>query len=591
MAFSGGVKLGDLDDFLAPSQDCVKPLIEATGGGGPAKLGATDARGPPPAPEVQRPNLIRSKKSKSDPKAEIGQVTLSDCLACSGCVTSAETVLLQQQSGEEFLKRAAEAAITVVSVSGEVRTSIASHWGEAPLTTIQKLTSALQQLGATYVLESSASEAMALLEGKAEFIRRFRGACRDQSSTQSQLPLLTSHCPGWTCYAEKVVDPSVLPHLIPIRPPQQIQGRLVKTCLLEAHNRKRLYRWWRARSPLFAAESWWWLHSHLEGNGVAGKVATGCSPLSPQDVYHVSVQPCFDRKIEASRPQFEAPDASGVREVDTVLTATELLDLVKDLAPEASAADEGEQVDSLGRLLPVCSTGSEALTDLLLGNLFADRPVPLVCPVKANAGSGGFIEHVFREAAAELFQLPTVSPLQFRNRQNDDMREVLLEDPKSKRVLLKFVSAYGFRNIQNVMRRLTKSGTSPQNECGHFVEIMACPGGCLNGGGQIPAPKKPGAGTQSGRKDRLNALEALHHSGHGVAVVPPAEHPLMLPLYRYISSRAVASASTETLEAKRLPLKELIGGVAARSWLSAQWKSLKVDDEGKAVVGASVLKW
>lgn len=582
MAFSGGVKLGDLDDFLAPSQDCVIPLLEATGGSGPAKLGATDAIGAPPAPEVARPNLIRSKKSKADPKAEIGQVTLSDCLACSGCVTSAETVLLQQQSGEEFLKRVAEAAITVVSLSGEVRTSIASHWGEAPLTTVQKLTSALQQLGATYVLDNSASEAMALLEGKAEFILRFRGACGDRSSKQSQLPLLTSHCPGWTCYAEKVVDPSVLPHLIPIRPPQQIQGRLVKTCLLEAHNRRRLHRWWRARSPLFAAESWWWIHSHLEGHRIAGRVVTGCSPLLPQDVYHVSVQPCFDRKIEAARPQFEAPDAGGVREVDTVLTASELLDLV-----HSDSLDEDES----GRSLPACSTGSEVLTDMLLGNLFADRSEPLVCPVKANAGSGGFIEHVFREAAAELFQLPTVSPLQFRNRQNDDMREVFLEDPKSKRVLLKFVSAYGFRNIQNVMRRLTKSSTSPQKDCGHFVEIMACPGGCLNGGGQIPAPKKPGAGTQAGRKERLNNLEAIHHSGHGVVVVPPAEHPLMLPLYRYVASRAAASASRQTSEGKEQPLDELVGGVAARSWLSAQWKSLKVDDEGKTVVGTSALKW
>ena len=43
---------------------------------------------------------------------------------------------------------------------------------------------------------------------------------------------------------------------------------------------------------------------------------------------------------------------------------------------------------------------------------------------------------------------------------------------------------YGFRNIQGLVRRM-KLGKSPYD----FVEIMACPSGCLNGGGQIrPAP-------------------------------------------------------------------------------------------------------
>jgi iron only hydrogenase large subunit-like protein len=45
-----------------------------------------------------RPDLIKSSGDK------IASVTLQDCLACSGCVTSAETVLIQQHSVEEFLK-------------------------------------------------------------------------------------------------------------------------------------------------------------------------------------------------------------------------------------------------------------------------------------------------------------------------------------------------------------------------------------------------------------------------------------------------------------------------------------------------------
>lgn len=46
--------------------------------------------------------------------------------------------------------------------------------------------------------------------------------------------------------------------------------------------------------------------------------------------------------------------------------------------------------------------------------------------------------------------------------------------------VLKFAQAYGFRNIQNIVRKIK------QGKCEwDYVELMACPSGCLNGGGQI----------------------------------------------------------------------------------------------------------
>lgn len=66
-------------------------------------------------------------------------------------------------------------------------------------------------------------------------------------------------------------------------------------------------------------------------------------------------------------------------------------------------------------------------------------------------------------------------------------------------MLLRFARAYGFRNIQNVVRRV-KGGTSPY----HFVELMACPAGCANGGGQ-PRPNKLevlAMGARNGRMGR-----------------------------------------------------------------------------------------
>jgi iron only hydrogenase large subunit-like protein len=60
------------------------------------------------------------------------KVSLNDCLACSGCVTSAETVLLQAQSLREFVARCGDAdAHVVVSVSPQSRASLAGARGGA----------------------------------------------------------------------------------------------------------------------------------------------------------------------------------------------------------------------------------------------------------------------------------------------------------------------------------------------------------------------------------------------------------------------------------------------------------------------------
>ncbi|XP_026550111.1 cytosolic Fe-S cluster assembly factor narfl-like [Notechis scutatus] len=81
---------------------------------------------------------------------------------------------------------------------------------------------------------------------------------------------------------------------------------------------------------------------------------------------------------------------------------------------------------------------------------------------------------------------------------NKDFQEVTLE--KDGQTLLHFALAYGFRNIQNFVQKL-KRGKLPY----HYVEVMACPSGCLNGGGQIRAE-----GESS--KDLLHRVEGLYET-------------------------------------------------------------------------------
>ena len=81
------------------------------------------------------------------------------------------------------------------------------------------------------------------------------------------LPIVSSHCPGLVCYAEKTT-PQLLPYLSEIKSAQQIIGIILKHILPEHHK---------------------------------SKIKTGEYPIDPQNIYHVSVQPCFDKKLEASR--------------------------------------------------------------------------------------------------------------------------------------------------------------------------------------------------------------------------------------------------------------------------------------------------
>lgn len=98
---------------------------------------------------------------------------------------------------------------------------------------------------------------------------------------------------------------------------------------------------------------------------------------------------------------------------------------------------------------------------------------------------------------------------------NKDFQEVTLE--QEGQVLLRFATAYGFRNIQNLVQKL-KRGRCPY----HYVEVMACPAGCLNGGGQLKSPNKPA-------KELLEHVERLYRE---VKAEEPEEVPGIQDLYR-----------------------------------------------------------
>lgn len=444
--------LGDLDDYIQPSQACINPLFttdasaaQSAENGAPRPVGVAkisleiSADDWSMKPETVKPNIIRTTEK------EKATISLDDCLACSGCVTSAETVLISQQSCQELLDvlSAKKYRHVVVTLSPQSRASLAAHFGLPVIVIHRKLVTMFRTLGVHMVIDSTCSGDFALLESRAEFLHRYRNQQKTVwtrppssvavSSSKTEyvepitsanplqdplkaLPMLASSCPGWICYAEKT-QPNAIPFIDTTKSPQQIAGSLIKHMVSREQS------------------------------------------IAPNEVYHVAVMPCFDKKLEASRKDF-LDEEFDVKDVDCVLATTEIIDLITSLNVDFVSLE-------LAQLSP---------QEIMLSGISEDGSAVLGSNV--NASSGGPLEHIFRFAAKELFNVDVDGPLEYVVGRNPDFREVTLVVDGEE--VLKFAIAYGFRNIQSIMTKIRR------NKCPyHYVEIMACPSGCLNGGGQI----------------------------------------------------------------------------------------------------------
>ncbi|KAL1924751.1 uncharacterized protein VTP21DRAFT_4405 [Calcarisporiella thermophila] len=497
MAFSSGLILTDLNDYIAPSQACIKPV----------EVKKTRKDGDPMT-SIQIDNAGTYYEVSQDggqTRLETASITLNDCLACSGCITSAESVLVSMQSHEELYKilqnnrlafeegRSNDISTVVISISPQSRASIAARHRLSPQQVARRLTWFLKQLGVHYVLDTSFSRDFSLVESAREFVDRYRknrgakqtsevtmdlddGLSRPQRSSrranrtarakeeaeldpESALPMLASACPGWICYAEKTHG-YVLPYISRTKSPQQIMGSLVKDYL-------------------------------------AGQLG-----LRPNQIYHVCVMPCYDKKLEASREDFYNSDFD-TREVDCVITTGELEKMLEEQQVDLAMCEEV----GLDGFSKVCSDPNTQEA-LLLGT--------------PGNPSGGYLEFILAYAARELFHIEGVDATReeggvtIRTVRNADFREVTLE--RDGQPLLRFAAAYGFRNIQNVIRKM-KTGRASAYD---YVEVMACPSGCINGGGQLKPPEQVPA------KDWVAQVDAIYRSVPGAS---PEENGAIGQLY------------------------------------------------------------
>lgn len=194
--------------------------------------------------------------------------------------------------------------------------------------------------------------------------------------------------------------------------------------------------------------------------------------------------PCYDKKLEASRQDFYNETCS-TRDVDCVITTGELELMMREKEWDLSLPRELDDA-------PWQSSSSSF-----------DLPELLQHP---GSSSGSYLQSIVSHVIASSSMSLQLSVKTLRNA---DYEEHVLTEVDSGKIVFKGAKCYGFRNLQNVVRKVGRERgvrvaggaagklggraiVGKKNQSGgrsyDYIEVMACPGGCVNGGGQLKVP-------------------------------------------------------------------------------------------------------
>lgn len=242
------------------------------------------------------------------------------------------------------------------------------------------------------------------------------------------------------------------------------------------------------------------------------------SEIDPHRLYVVSVMPCTAKKFEAQRPEL-AGEAGP--DVDAVLTTRELARMIREAGIDFDRLEDEAFDEPLG-----ISTGAAALF----------------------GATGGVMEAALRTVYAVVTG-EEPEPLQFASvRGLEGLREASLQIGG---VTLRVAVAHGLGNARRLLEQVAR-GESPY----HFIEVMACPGGCIGGGGQ-PIP--------STREVRRRRMQAIHAVDQGLPLRKSHENPAIQLLYREYLGEPLGERSHRLLHTHYVPRPLWQPGAAVRA--------------------------
>jgi len=225
--------------------------------------------------------------------------------------------------------------------------------------------------------------------------------------------------------------------------------------------------------------------------------------IDPARIFNVSVMPCSAKKFEIKRPEHRLP--SGLPEVDAVLTTREFGDLLQ-------------------------------LYEIDLPSL-PDSPFDPILGDATGAGlmfgvTGGMMEASLRTVAAVLDpqREPRLEYALLRGTGGIKRGSVLIGDRE-----LKICAVHGLGNARKVLDDI-KAG----REEIHFLEVMACPGGCIGGGGQ-PLP--------TDEETRRRRIECMYAEDRGMPLRQAHQNPAVRAVYDQFLGRPLGEKAHHLLHA------------------------------------------
>lgn len=379
---------------------------------------------------------ILSSEAIEDSLGIAHKISINKCVNCTQCLINCQFGAIEQMSFvDEILKHLDDPkSFAVVHPSPAIRVSIAEEFERNPGDfTINKLYSAFEKAG-FHMYDVNFAADQTILEEGTEFIKKVKYWLLGERGEEYEhvahhpFPHFTSCCPAWVKNAE-TFHPQLIPHISGAKSPIQMGGPLAKA---------------------WASEFVW----HKD----------------PRDIYMVAVTPCTAKIFEASRPEFNSAyrylikngkipeNTQSFQDIDAVITVREIAEIFRRKGINPLELPETKNND----IMNVYTGGAT-----IFGN------------------SGGVMEAALRTAYAILtgkeMKDPDITPV--RGYEKDITEAVIpipLKDYGGKIIEIKVAVVNGAsRNINNIVKKLIDD-----KEKYHFIEVMNCPVGCVNGGGQ-----------------------------------------------------------------------------------------------------------
>ncbi len=339
--------------------------------------------------------------------APAGDIKLSEspCIKCGQCSAHCPVgaIVEKDETVSVWQGLRNEKKYPVVQIAPAIRVAFGEAFGLPPGTiTTGKLYALLRRLGFKAVFDTNFAADLTIMEEATEFVHRF-------TKDPGKLPLITSCCPSWVDYLEKYY-PDLIGHFSTAKSPHEMMGVLSKT---------------------FYAET---------------------SGLKAEDIFMTSIMPCTSKKYEITRT--EEMFASGVRDIDVVITTRELVRMTKASGIDFLSLPDEDADNILGDY-----TGA--------GVIFG--------------ATGGVMEAALRTAyyfitgkSLDKIEIESVRGLEGIKKAVIDIEGIKVN----------VAVAHGIANVKLLMDEIRECKAAGEKTPYDFLEVMACPGGCISGGGQ-----------------------------------------------------------------------------------------------------------